>query len=729
MTIIQQPSDFNFAGNLPDIIVESTDNIQFTLLKNIGVRIVLSGGSSVWPVGQLITGQTSGATGYVQSYNNPTLTLILERVTGTFQAAESLLGESTGGGVSTVEQLDEILLDEIYTPDSNDNITIELREFFENYLEVIVPSQADSVYIQSRGYGEFIVEIDDEDFAFTVIYGGGRNLPEIIGQRFHTWQPAIKYIQYADYNSLTFFPLEDCVINAKIYHGTGQIDDLQIAELSGLQLASFNITPYLIASEFEDVTQIDVTVVFAGSSDADLIKQTFMLHEEHFDFNDLFVFVNSLGGVDAIRFTGRSEAIEQFQIDTALFNRDTLEYFSASDQVYNKSTGIFRSRRELLWARDFFASVSKYIFKHFLIQRIRTSGTYPSIRHEANSYDFQYAISEPTVYQDYFEFNPPTLPVKPSAPSDFAATAVSTSQIDLSWVDNTDGEALYDIERSLNGADWTVIHTTDPGAQSYESTGLDDGTIYYYRIRADIDGTTSAYTSSVYSVTWYNFANGLEFDATNDFAIRTGMSNLVIGTDFDSITLVGYFKKIPFDGADNLFNYREGGTKNIGLSHSYSLGFQSIALNTAYLTTVSPNVNKLFTSVGTDVIMVYFKVDFAAKTIRLRVNDTTPIDATFATTTVTFFDQMFFGQTSGGSMRVGDWIVFKDEDLENVVYDNLYNAGKGIDVSKYLTVGNIVAHWKFNETTGNTANDSSANARHLTLNNFTGVDADKWKTF
>jgi hypothetical protein len=317
----------------------------------------------------------------------------------------------------------------------------------------------------------------------------------------------------------------------------------------------------------------------------------------------------------------------------------------------------------------------------------------------------------------------------PAAPSDFTATAVSISQINLAWTDNTNGLAVYEIERSLDGSTWALIHTTAAGVESYESTGLDDGTIYYYRLRADIGGATSAYTSAAIAVTWYNFANGLEFDATNDFSIRTGMTGLVIGTNFDAITLVGYFKKIPETASKELFNYREGGTKNIGLNHGYSSPNQTVSFNSGFFTGVSPTVSKLFTSVVNNVIMVYFKIDFSAKTIKLRINDESPINATYTSTTIAFIDQMFFGQTGGGAMRVGDWIVFKDEDLADIVYDNLYNTGKGIDVAKYLTAGNIVAHWKFDETTGNTANDSSANARHLTLNNFTGVDADKWKTF
>ena len=53
---------------------------------------------------------------------------------------------------------------------------------------------------------------------------------------------------------------------------------------------------------------------------------------------------------------------------------------------------------------------------------------------------------------------------------------------------------------------------------------------------------------------------------------------------------------------------------------------------------------------------------------------------------------------------------------------DLYNLGAGVDPTTILTSG-VVAYWKFNETTGTTASDSSGNGNDLTLNNFAG---DYW---
>ena len=50
---------------------------------------------------------------------------------------------------------------------------------------------------------------------------------------------------------------------------------------------------------------------------------------------------------------------------------------------------------------------------------------------------------------------------------------------------------------------------------------------------------------------------------------------------------------------------------------------------------------------------------------------------------------------------------------------SLYNDSLGIDSS--LALPSPLAYWKFNETTGTTASDSSGNENDLTLNNFTGT--------
>jgi surface antigen len=91
--------------------------------------------------------------------------------------------------------------------------------------------------------------------------------------------------------------------------------------------------------------------------------------------------------------------------------------------------------------------------------------------------------------------------VGPGAPTDLTAGTVSCSQIDLAWQDNSTTESDYAIERSLDGADWSQIATIS--GTSYQDTGLNGETTYYYQVRAhrQSDDTYSRYSNTTTATT------------------------------------------------------------------------------------------------------------------------------------------------------------------------------------------------------------------------------------
>src|SRR5206468_5559385 len=84
----------------------------------------------------------------------------------------------------------------------------------------------------------------------------------------------------------------------------------------------------------------------------------------------------------------------------------------------------------------------------------------------------------------------------PAAPSNLTATAVSTSEIDLSWTDNAAGnETGFLISRSTDGTTFTQIGSVGAGVTSYKNTGLSASTKYYYEVRATNAAGNSAFSN------------------------------------------------------------------------------------------------------------------------------------------------------------------------------------------------------------------------------------------
>ena len=91
-----------------------------------------------------------------------------------------------------------------------------------------------------------------------------------------------------------------------------------------------------------------------------------------------------------------------------------------------------------------------------------------------------------------------------AAPTALAATPASSSQINLSWTDNSSVETGYQVERSTDNATWSTLGTTVANATSYASTGLSACQTYYHRIKAVNSISSSAYPSSASGLTLAN---------------------------------------------------------------------------------------------------------------------------------------------------------------------------------------------------------------------------------
>lgn len=85
--------------------------------------------------------------------------------------------------------------------------------------------------------------------------------------------------------------------------------------------------------------------------------------------------------------------------------------------------------------------------------------------------------------------------VRPAAPTNLSASAVSCSQVNLSWSDNSGNEEGYKVYRNGN-----LIATLGTGVTSYQDTGLSASTTYSYTVKA-FRGNIESNASNTASVT------------------------------------------------------------------------------------------------------------------------------------------------------------------------------------------------------------------------------------
>jgi hypothetical protein len=112
------------------------------------------------------------------------------------------------------------------------------------------------------------------------------------------------------------------------------------------------------------------------------------------------------------------------------------------------------------------------------------------------------ATPTPTPTPTPTETPTPTPTPTPAAPSNLIATAVSSSEIDLSWTDNSDNETEFKIERSTDaGITFTEIATVGANVTTYPDTGLAPLTTYAYRVRASNSTGDSDYSNMAIAIT------------------------------------------------------------------------------------------------------------------------------------------------------------------------------------------------------------------------------------
>jgi hypothetical protein len=172
-------------------------------------------------------------------------------------------------------------------------------------------------------------------------------------------------------------------------------------------------------------------------------------------------------------------------------------------------------------------------------------------------------------------------PPPPAAPGSLTATAVSSSQINLTWTDLSSDEAGFIIERTSAGSSWAEIARVGSNLTAYADVGLQPNTTYTYRVSAFSAGGSSAPSGTASAQTAQvppSAPAGLNASAVSKSQINlswTDTSSNEDGFKIERATGKGSFSQIAVVGV--------GATSypDVGLSANTSYTYRVRAYNTA----------------------------------------------------------------------------------------------------------------------------------------------------
>lgn len=325
MNIIQQPSTYNFAGNIADIVLTGESSVTFSI---------------------------------------------------------------------------PLLLEEVYYPDADGRITIPLRAFFEAHLHAAGVDEIPDEGSPLTAYTYYINGA--EAGSFYVLPGGvaaqSIDTPLFLKSNFLTWQPQTRRVSYHEPQWLRYVAIHVCTAKVKGYFASGDPVTVTLKEMTAGRLYCLDMNYGRIRGLFEK--QPVYYDVWVESDDGRLsFVQRYVLREEDSDRADYFVFENSLGGYDTIRFTGDRKEVGESESRNAVFDGDTFEYGIDYGKSWTKYTGYLPNERVRTWVLEFFSSCRRYHLADSSLERIYVSKPkLESTAGEATGYEFSFAYTHQSRY-------------------------------------------------------------------------------------------------------------------------------------------------------------------------------------------------------------------------------------------------------------------------------------------------------------------------------------------
>ncbi len=303
-----------------------------------------------------------------------------------------------------VQLAGETILEEELIPDSDGNVTVRAREIVASLLSVSIPDT--DIFEQNEAAKTFSFIVDGTSINCKVIPGGVN--AEIDSETFLkanwlTWQPQQKNVKYNDPEWLSYYAVEAVTVKLKAYFYNGTNEIIDLTTLTAGSVWSLNVMFSYLSSKFEtQPVYFDIwTEDAAGTQLA--FTQRYVLIADTFEFDDLFVFGNTLGGIDTVRFTGLRSEVPEFEISSAELaeSDETVDYYTEPSDNLKKNTGYLPEHRDRQWAKEFMNASLRYYLQDGDLKQITISEFEAEL--ELNNfstfyYEFTFRVAKRTKY-------------------------------------------------------------------------------------------------------------------------------------------------------------------------------------------------------------------------------------------------------------------------------------------------------------------------------------------
>ena len=310
-----------------------------------------------------------------------------------------------------------ILIAETYTA-YNNKIIIPCKKVIEQQFTICLPDT--DVFVQTRGVLDFNAHIGDTTVSFRVIKGGIGDAAEVatvfLKSQFLTLQPQQKQTLTWQPEFLNYYTQEQCRLKLRAYFADGTNEEKYIADLETGKLYTIDLSFLKINGKFEkQVGYYDAWIENTAGNRLTYIQRYILTHPK--DNSQIYVFENTLGGLDSVCFTGLfSEKLETNGNITTI-NDESSDSDIDFSVIYEQNTGYIPTFEYIHWLRGLFLSCQRYhvtdSFRKIYIEE--SENTFKLT--ELNSYTFEFRYSLQSKY-DFVIRNQEMLPELLEFPAD-----------------------------------------------------------------------------------------------------------------------------------------------------------------------------------------------------------------------------------------------------------------------------------------------------------------------